>query len=264
MDLRQYNLTPGQVNEAARVLDYQPFIISDDLQTGAAYSWLYSDDPRNAPKLIFRFGDSEWQQAEMANEALRKLYDGFLEQIAGKFPHASLFDVGCSNGYFAVRAETLGMRGTGTDIWRGRARSIAFLNSVLGTKARFVWAPYWPQWGRILTVRKFDVVTASAIMCHLPSPLDFLRALSRVARRAVFIWGQFEPGDDMAIFYRQPFRGWGRTRPFPYCFNDGTRMTRPLFDFAMRELGFGEIVELAEPSGALRLPHYHGLLAVRS
>jgi len=264
VDLRRFELTPRQVAEAESVLNYQPFIITDDVQTGVAYSWLHAHDPRVKPPLLFRRGDPTWDKAAEANERLRKLYDGFIEQIAARFPGGSLFDVGCSNGYFPVRAETLGMRGIGSDIWRGRARSIAFLNSVLGTKARFVWAPYWPQWGRVLTMRKSDVVTASAIMCHLPSPLDFLHALSRVAQRAVFIWGQFEPGDGMAIFYEPPFHGWGRMRPFPYCFNDGTRMTRPLFDFAMRELGFGEVVELVEPSGTLRLPHHHGLLAIRS
>lgn len=264
MDLRSYNLTSKQLEEAARVLDYQPFILSEDLQTGAAYSWLHADDPRDKPPLLFRRGDPEWDRATEANAALRLLYDGFLAQIAERFPGGSLLDIGCSNGYFPVRAETLGMRHcAGCDIWAGRRRSTAFLNRTLGTKARFLHAPYWPQWRRVLTLRKFDVVSASAIMCHLPSPLDFLAALAQRARRAVFVWNEFAPTDEMAIFYKEPFRGWGRVRPFPYCFNDCRRMSRSLFDFAMHELGFRQIIELAEAPGALRLANHLGLLAIR-
>lgn len=38
---------------AATVVDYQPFVLSEDIQTGAAYSWKYSDDPRK--KILSRF-----------------------------------------------------------------------------------------------------------------------------------------------------------------------------------------------------------------
>jgi len=34
-------------------LNYQPFILSDDLHTGVAYSWLHSDDPRDDRFRIF-------------------------------------------------------------------------------------------------------------------------------------------------------------------------------------------------------------------
>jgi SAM-dependent methyltransferase len=262
VDLRPY-LSNSLFKQAEAVLDYQPFILSDDAQTGVAYSWLHAADPRVAPKLRFQRDEPEWDAATEANEQLRQLYEGFLGEIAARFPGASLFDIGCSNGYFPVRAELLGLNGYGTDIWRGRARSIAVLNTALGTKAAFLWAPYSPQLGRVLTWRRFDVVTASAIMCHLPSPLDFLRALARIARRALFVWGEFAPGDDMAIFYREPHTSWGRPRAFPYGFNDGTRLTRPLFDFAMRELGFRELVTIPPAPGALTLPHHHGILAIR-
>ena len=49
MDLRPYGLSTEQVERAFEVLDYQPFIISDELQTGMAYCVLHSPDPRVAP-----------------------------------------------------------------------------------------------------------------------------------------------------------------------------------------------------------------------
>jgi len=52
MDLRG-KLSAQQIEEACRVLDYQPFFLTDDLQTGAAYSWVYGVDLRN-PALLYR------------------------------------------------------------------------------------------------------------------------------------------------------------------------------------------------------------------
>jgi SAM-dependent methyltransferase len=265
MDLRPFKLSPAQLDEGIRLLNYQPFLLSDDIQTGVAYSWLYVTDPRHKPPLLFRRGDPEWQRAAEANDALRKLYDGFVEQIAGRFPGASLFDIGCNNGYFPVRAETLGMKAcAGSDFYRNYRRSVKFLNSVVGTHVRFVHAPYRPVRRRLSTFRRFDVVVTSAIMCHQPNPLDFLAAVARVARRAVFFWGAIAPGDEMTINYQAPHASLSHARArFPYEFNDDTRISRPLFDFSMRALGFREVLQLSQAPDALRLPGHYGLLAIR-
>jgi SAM-dependent methyltransferase len=265
VDLRPFGLAPRQIAKAESVLNYQPFIISDDLQTGVAYSWLYAHDPRVKPPLLFRRGDPAWNQAAEANEGLRKLYDGFIEQIAARFDGGSLFDVACNNGYFPVRAEMLGMKGcAGSDFYKSYRYSIRFLNTVIGTHVRFMHAPYHPIKRRVPTWRWFDVVVASAIMCHLPNPLDFLAALARVAGRAIFFWGALAGGDAMTVLYQRPHRALQHAAwRFPYGFNDDTRVSRPLFEFSMRELGFSEIVELTEAPGALRLPGHYGLLAIR-
>ncbi len=34
-------LSTSRVERATQVLNYQPLIITDDIQTGAAYSWAY-------------------------------------------------------------------------------------------------------------------------------------------------------------------------------------------------------------------------------
>ena len=55
MDLTKYSLSTKQIATARAVLDYQPFIITDSLQTGVAYSWLYGDQGgRTSHGLRFR------------------------------------------------------------------------------------------------------------------------------------------------------------------------------------------------------------------
>ena len=53
MDLRSVLKTDAQRAEAARLLNYQPFVISDDVQTGAAYSWIDGSDPQVKPQFVF-------------------------------------------------------------------------------------------------------------------------------------------------------------------------------------------------------------------
>lgn len=265
MDLRSYNLSAKQIDRATKVLDYQPFIISDDIQTGVAYSWVCSSgDPRVAPKLLFLRGDPGWDEAAASNQALRALYDGFIRQICERFPGESLFDVGCNNGYFPIQAELMGMSGcAGADLGGHYSSAIQLLNELTGTSVKFIHAPYQPQLRHIMTLRKFDVVVASAILCHMASPLDFLTALSRIARRAIFFWGAVVKSDEMVILYRQPHAALGRKLPFPHVFNDDTRISQPLFEFTMRSLGFKEIIPLKEPDEAIHLKDHIGLLAVR-
>jgi SAM-dependent methyltransferase len=193
MDLRACKLSANQVERAAAVLNYQPFIITDDLQTGAAYSWLHSPDPRVSPPFVFRRSqwNEEWDKVATANAALRRMYDDFVDEIATRYPGGSLFDVACNNGYFPVRAEMRGMRNcVGSDFAKAHAAALNFLDDVLGTRAAFQHAPYDPVSGRIPVKGRFDVVIASAILCHLPNPLRFLASLGAIANEAIFFWGQ--------------------------------------------------------------------------
>jgi SAM-dependent methyltransferase len=247
MDLRSYNLTPRQLDEGARVLNYQPFILSDDLQTGAAYSWVSGRDPRHRPPLVFRRAEweTEWADITDANERLRRMYDGFLGEIARRYPGGSLFDLGCNNGYFPVRAEMLGMRGcAGADFPAHHRQSIRFLNRTIGTRTRFIHTAYQPARRRLPVWRKFDVAVASAVMCHLPDPVNFLVALGSVAREAIFFWGQTIESGEMLIALNTPHPHLSEKRPFPYNFNDNTRISRGLFEFTMGQMGFREIVEI--------------------
>jgi hypothetical protein len=73
MDLRPCGLSARQVERAARVLAYQPFLISDEMQTGVAYSWLDAADPRVSPPLLSRKAAwaAEWGRIDDANGRLR-------------------------------------------------------------------------------------------------------------------------------------------------------------------------------------------------
>ena len=62
MDLRG-KLTAAQVDLACQVLDYQPFVIRDDIQTGCAYSKIYGVN-LTRPQLLFHrreFDPEEWK-----------------------------------------------------------------------------------------------------------------------------------------------------------------------------------------------------------
>src|SRR5262249_42504201 len=70
MDLRD-KLTPAQLDRACQVLDYQPFILSDELQTGAAYSWMYNTAvARSRTPMLFdrrQWTGEEWDRVTDAN-----------------------------------------------------------------------------------------------------------------------------------------------------------------------------------------------------
>jgi hypothetical protein len=249
MDLRGCNLSPAKIELASRLLNYQPFFISDDLQTGVAYSWLYSEDARTQPPLVFHHEhwNSQWDKITSANARLRQMYDDFIEELASRFPGGSLFDVACNNGYFPVRAATRGMRGcAGSDRETGFGESIQFLNDAFGTNARFILAPYDPTLGRGAdAVPQFDVVVATAILCHIPDPLNFLAYLGAIAKEAIFFWGQMLDTDELAISYQPPHEELSTFHTFPYCFNDNTRISKGLFRESARLMGFREVTFLA-------------------
>jgi SAM-dependent methyltransferase len=245
MDLRPHIRTNTQIETAKRVLNYQPFMITDDVQTGAAYSWLHCADPRVAPPLLFNRGDGhDWEKITDANRRLAAIYDDLLDEVAGRFPGGSLIDIACNNGYFPVGAELRGMRGYGVDANRRHGHSITFLNSVLGTRASFARRVYNPVKHRLQIWRRFDVVAMSAIMCHLPDPLHFLAACARVAKRAILFWGQVVDSDNLLIAYRSPHPSLSTFKSFPACFNDNTRISMGLFRQSMDIMGFKEIIEI--------------------
>lgn len=116
------------------------------------------------------------------------MYEDLLDEIAQQFPHASLLDVACNNGYIPVGAELRGMRGAGMDLGDYGA-SVAFLNKCLGTGARFFHQWYDSRIHAFPSDIKYDVVVMMAIMCHIPDPLHFLAAAANRAEKAFLFWG---------------------------------------------------------------------------
>ena len=178
------------------------------------------------------------------------MYDAFVETIARLYPGKSLLDVACNNGYIPVAAEKAGMRlCAGMDLGPQYADSIRFLNNVLGTDVEFFHRRYSPM-DRCAEAlpRKFDVVCASAILCHLPDPLNFLAYLGSLANQAVFFWGQTIDTEHFVVSYNQPHPSLGDQGPFPYRFNDNTRISIGLFKHAMQSMGFSRLIEIPYPS----------------
>lgn len=251
VDLRRYSPSTLQIKAAAVALNYQPFIISDEIQTGVAYSWLHSADPRNDRfyKFVFRrnrLPRDVWHKAADANARLRAMYDDFVTEIAQRYPGGSLLDVACNNGYFPVRAEQLGMYGcAGMDRRPQHWAAIKVLNSITGTSVEFANQAYSPETHKAKIGKRYDVVVASAIMCHLPDPLHFLAFLGSIAKEALFFWGQVLDTDEYLIALNEPNRFTFTSRTFPYGFDDNTRISRGLFRKSVELMGFRRIVEIA-------------------
>src|SRR5262249_22498910 len=92
--------------------------------------------------------------------------------------------------------------------------------------------------------RKFDVVTASAIMCHIPDPLHFIAYLASLATKAVFIWGQVIDTEHFIVSYSKPHPSLSSFTQFPYHFNDNTRLSIGLLKHSMASLGFDVVIEI--------------------
>jgi hypothetical protein len=250
MDLRG-KLSSAQIDRACSILNYQPFIITDDIQTGAAYSWMYGVNVRSQTPTLFKkqdFEASEWGRISDANERLRKMYDAFVLEIVSRYVGGSFLDVACNNGYFPVKAQKLGMsRAVGADGGAYFQSSIQFLNEVLGTEAEFIPALYDARLHSAPIEGTYNVVSASAIMCHLPDPLNFLAFLGSLATDAIFYFGQIVDTDALIVSYLQPHPSLALTgidMPFPYRFNDVTRLSRGLLYHGLEEMGFKNIIQI--------------------
>lgn len=282
MDLRPFNPTPAQAETARRLLDYQPFVIDDDHCTGIAYSWLHATDPTRAG---FDWDSSRfsrtrlpadvWQKAWAANRQLAATYDRFIDVIAERFPGASFLDVSCNNGYFPVQARLKGMGDCAGLDPLDRSQSLALLNAICGTDAKYIRGGYVfgsnmmaehvdPRADRddatsvlvagqhvaaIPMLDQFDVVTNSAFMCHVGEPLHFLGALAGITRHALLVYNGFVETDEYLIRFNPP-RSFIQGQ-FPACYNDGTALSVGLLKESMRQLGFPKITAIESPPNGL-------------
>jgi SAM-dependent methyltransferase len=263
MDLRQYGLHGADVLQAAQLLNYQPFILSDDLQTGIAYCWLHtSDGSKSSGPADWvcnrRIASPEhWNKFTDANSRLRTMYEDWIRVIADRVPGGSLVDVGCCSGYFPLRAQQLGMKECAGYDAGNYSVALAFLNRLLGTRVQFHHQGYDFEKHTLPGCKTYDVAVASAIMCHVPDPLHFLACLGRIARKAVFLFTSVgSESDELTIHYQPPNRFY-KDRVFPYNFDDNTSLSRGLLYQSMEWMGFTEVVEM--PYQESWLPrHWYG------
>lgn len=193
MDLRTYINSVGQVEEAKRLLNYPPFIISDEIHTGVAHSWLYAEAGGRrvyAPhEFVFEKAHEKKEDDDKAYDAngrLMGMYDDFLDAIAARFEGVTFADIACNNGYFLAGAALRGMRRcTGIDR-EDYGESVRFLNKNIGVNARLMRGAYSSWTHRIDGLDAYGVVAASQVMQHISDPLYFLSFAASRAKKALF------------------------------------------------------------------------------
>ena len=163
MDLRNRHPSTEQMQKAVDLvgrglLCYQPFIFSDDFETGAGLEFLSAEfdgmvymakPPQRyleSPEIRrFLIDPAKREQFAQANRRLRVLYESFIEAVEAKLGPASGYsfaEVGCCSGYFPVSFARRGSpRAAGFDRVN-YGPSFDLLNGILGTNARFVHRPY--------------------------------------------------------------------------------------------------------------------------
>src|SRR5580765_3058998 len=108
MDLRKHHLSPAQIDKGMACLNYQPFVLSDDVCTGVAYSWIATSDGGRSENVTNFMLDRHtcdaglWERFWGANRRLASMYDDFVDAIVEHVPKGTLLDLACNNGYFPV------------------------------------------------------------------------------------------------------------------------------------------------------------------
>ena len=263
MDLRPYKPTPDQIQLAKDLacrglLCYQPFIFSDELQTGAGYEFaknaegaglVYCADPPpqyrgNAAVERHLIDPALKNDFAECNRQLRVLYETIIDSVerhVGPIPTLTMADVGCCSGYFPLSFAKRGAkRAVGYDVI-DYSPTFELLNKILGTKAEFSNKGYSGEKQGIDGAGTFDVVFSIAVLVHLSDPLHHLAFLGKIAKKAIVVWTYTseDPDDQMSIHYKSVNRYYEHAR-FPFCF-DINQMSPGLLKKSLELMGFTEL-----------------------
>ena len=175
------------------------------------------------------------------------MYDGWIDHVwehARHLNRPSVTDVACSDGYFLYRLLEKGAgSAVGYDRDEKRGAAIDLLNRITGMTVQFRPGYYNSQHHTVANAVPADIVIASAIMVHVSDPLHFFACLASLTRHVLFLFTHLDDAPDLRITFRGKLRKY-YDDPFPNCFNADTRVSRPLFEVAARELGFKQIVSI--------------------
>ena len=80
MDLRPYRASAEQVSALKGLIGYQPYILSDDVQTGIADIWIHKSGIKSVRRSDVT--PEEWTRFCASNARLRAMYDGWIDAIA--------------------------------------------------------------------------------------------------------------------------------------------------------------------------------------
>lgn len=291
MDLRPLHPTAAQIETAKDLacrglLCYQPFIFSDELQTGAGYEFATGKEGAGlvhcanppaqfigSPPVERLLIDGAIKEEFAAhNQALRSLYESMVDLVdrhAGPIAELTMADIGCCAGYFPLTFARRGAkRAVGYDLV-DYTPTYELLNGILQTRAEFVHQGYIAESQRIKDVEHFDVALSIAVLVHLSDPLQHLAFLGSIAKRAIFVWTLTSaPGDQdeesMIIKYHSVNRYYEHTK-FPFCF-DVTQISPGLLKKSLEMMGFTEIYELEHRADGMPerwFRNHRGYLGVR-
>ena len=183
-----------------------------------------------------------------ANQKLRQINHSYVEQVCreiGNIGDLTMADIGCFAGYFPVSFACRGARlAVGYDI-DDRGGCIRILNKILGTDAQFIHAGYDLRTGELRATDKYDLVICHDLVQHMVEPLRFIRALSGIAKRALFLKcpGWLDSTGEKYITMGEPFGIW-QDGEFPWCFDHDTVPSWALLETSLKLCGFKRMVRV--------------------
>jgi SAM-dependent methyltransferase len=280
MDLRSYIKDDRLIERAKQfalrgLLNYQPWIFSDTLETGVGLEWRKQDyvgltywpdiDRRllHSPQLRrLLIHPTNYADFHEANSQLRRLYDGIADEICAKIGNVTtrtFLDVGCNSGYLPQSFLLRGAReAAGCDREKGFAETFELLNEILQTKANF-YDPYFdPRAREIRGVQPHDIVISMAVLCHQADPLSHLAALASVAKAGLFVWTFVNNDPGYTIHLGEPSGQYPEDQ-FPLCFDCDTIISEALLRKSFLLLGFKEIYDMPARTSGLPTFAWHGM-----
>lgn len=266
MDLRLFIKSEDQRERIISLLSgYQPFIVSDNFQTGEGYMWCTGRNVKRMDRT--RVSEREWRMFVDANQKMRNMYDDFISTICEVVPRekrATVLDSGCNDGYFLYSFLLKGATAaTGFDLV-DRTEIFQALNKTLGVSASFVHTKYDSYTHRADGITSADLVISCAVMCHLSDPLYYLSYLAELAHYALFIFSTIDDNEEYYIRYEGYNYYWNQ--PYPLGFDKLNHISSSCIYLGLRELGFKKIIEI--PYRRSWLPwhwyrNYKALIALR-
>lgn len=241
---------------------YQPFKVGS-VYTGAALSLCKVTELRSVSENSDH-PDRDRFIAESANQAA--MYDQLIDFIDAHvgIEGKSFLDVAANAGYFCYRASERGAsRSLGIDVG-DFDRTYELINSALGTNAEFVRGSYDMRAHELSgTDERFDIVSNIAFLCHSSDPTFLLEALAKRAKKAFLIFSKFPRSDDYVIRFAKTTGRYFK-QPYPLCFDATTEVSDSLLQFALKDMGFSEILEVPRQSTWIpRSPEWRAFLAIR-
>jgi len=280
MDLRKYNLSTKQIDQAkkfivSRKLLYQPFIITDELEVGEGKNYHdgYSKPTANvywpdAPPEMRDLCTDDLQHFRNCNAYYRALYDHFIEcvvrSLGGDVSRRAFAELGCNAGYFLHGLGVHGAKACYGFDFTENTEVFEWFNRFLGTRSKFQFAEWDSLKHRLRYARMpiVDVVLCSAFLNHVSDPTFCLAFLCDHAREAVFIWTPLSRHreqscpmphweSDSVLSFGQPSYH-PNALEWPLCFNFNLRFSEPFLKLCLQLAGFEDIREVPCPPVSAR------------